>query len=302
MSVAHSPVTRGQRDRESGKFKARLLIIMFRRWFQKGPRTPVIDDSVWQACVSQMPFIERLDLEAREHLIDLADRFVEQKDFSGTHGFVITDLVRAAIALQACLPVARLGLDSYSDFVEIIVYPDRFVTPRSRVDEAGVVHESFEELSGETMPGGPVVLAWPDVDPASGVAGLSVVIHEFVHKLDLLDGEDDGVPPLPVSKRLHWITVLDAAYDRFCNEVELVERSIPIDIDPESEAADHYYAQLAFDPYAATDQAEFFAVSAEAFFTLPGGIADRFPELDALYTAYFGYQPHRNSSHSETQS
>lgn len=268
---------------------------MFSRWFTKRSRTPVIASAVWEACVSQMPFIECLSREAREHLIDLADRFVEQKDFSGTHGFVVTDAVRAAIALQACLPVARLGLKPYSDFVEVIVYPDRFVTPRSRVDEAGVVHESVEELSGETMPGGPVVLAWPDVDPGSGVAGLSVVIHEFVHKLDLLDGEDDGVPPLPPAKRLHWVTVLDAAYERFCNDLELVERSIPIDIDPESEAADPYFAQLAFDPYAATDHAEFFAVSAEAFFTMPGGLADSFPDLDALYSAYFGY-PARSDS------
>lgn len=243
----------------------------------------------WDACIATMPFLADMPGDLRERLIDLADRFAEQKDFSGAHGFEISDQVRTAISLQACLPVLRLGLEMYSDFVEVIVYPDRFVTPRSRTDEAGVVHESIEELSGETMHGGPVILAWPDVDPATGVAGLSVVIHEFVHKLDLLDGEDDGVPPLPASMRRRWVTTLDDAFERFCAMVDDAERSVPIDVDPESEAAEPYFAGLPFDPYAATDHAEFFAVSAETFFTLPEAMSEQFSGLLDLYADYFGW-------------
>ncbi len=268
---------------------ARLIILMFTRWFKKKHRTPVIARLQWDASIAAMPFLAGMPADLRERLIDLADRFAEQKDFSGAHGFEISDGVRTAISLQACLPVLRLGLEPYSDFVEVIVYPDRFMTPRSRTDEAGVVHESIEELSGETMHGGPVILAWPDVDPAKGGAGLSVVIHEFVHKLDLLDGEDDGVPPLPAAMRKRWITVLDEAFERFCGMVDDAERSVPIDVDPESEAAEPYFAGLPFDSYAATDYAEFFAVSAETFFTLPGAMSEQFPELLRLYADYFGW-------------
>jgi len=262
---------------------------MLSRFFKRQPRQPVIERPVWEACAAQMPFLDVLHVGSLERRFDLADRFVEQKDFTGTHGFEVTDSVRAAIALHACLPILRLGLDVYSDFVEIIIYPDRFMTPRSVVDESGVVHESVEELSGETMPGGPVVLAWPDIDPAMGAPGLSVVIHEFAHKLDMLDGEADGIPPLTPAARARWIERLDAAYSRFCDMLEGVESEIPIDIDPESEAADPYYARLPLDAYAATDHAEFFAVASEAFFTMPEAIQDVFPDLYDMFSEYFGW-------------
>jgi Mlc titration factor MtfA (ptsG expression regulator) len=247
-----------------------------------------------------MPFLSALPPGALERLFDLANQFAVRKDFSGAQGFQITDAVRAAIALQACLPVLRLGLSAYDDFVEVIVYPDRFITPRTQVDDSGVVHESVEELSGETMPGGPVVLAWPDVDPAMGAPGLSVVIHEFTHKLDMLDGEADGVPPLTGRAKDRWTECLDQAFEQFCDMLDEVEASIPIDIDPESEAADQYYALLPLDAYAATDQAEFFAVASEAFFTMPEAIQRAFPDLYAMFSGYFGLSEVARASEHES--
>ncbi len=263
---------------------------MFRHWFSRPEKKLVVTRSVWEACAAQMPFLDAFSPEARDRLFDLADSFAARKHFTGTHGFAITDAVRAAIALQACLPILRMGLGPYDDFVEVIVYPDRFITPRSHVDDSGVVHESIEELSGETMPGGPVVLAWPDVDPAMGAPGLSVVIHEFVHKLDMLDGEADGIPPLPAAARALWAQQMQAAYEQFCEMLEEVEATIPTDIDPESEAADDFYARLPLDAYAATDLAEFFAVASEAFFTMPEAIAHAFPDLYAMFEDYFGWE------------
>ena len=263
---------------------------MFSRWFNRPPKPPVIARPVWEACAAQMPFLDALAPAALDRLFDLADRFAARKHFTGTHGFEITDAVRAAIALQACLPIMRMGLDPYDDFVEVIVYPDRFITPRSHIDDSGVVHESVEELSGETMPGGPVVLAWPDVDPAMGAPGLSVVIHEFVHKLDMLDGEANGIPPLPSAARAIWAQRMEAAHECFCEMLEELEASIPIDVDPESEVADAYYARLPLDAYAATDLSEFFAVASEAFFTMPEAIAVAFPDLYAMFRDYFGWE------------
>ena len=263
---------------------------MFRHWFSRPEKKPVVTRSVWEACAAQMPFLDAFSPEARDRLFDLADSFAARKHFTGTHGFAITDAVRAAIALQACLPILRMGLGPYDDFVEVIVYPDRFITPRSHVDDSGVVHESIEELSGETMPGGPVVLAWPDVDPAMGAPGLSVVIHEFVHNLDMLDGEADGSPPRPAAARALWAQQMQAAYEQFCEMLEEVEATIPTDIDPESEAADDFYARLPLDAYAATDLAEFFAVASEAFFTMPEAIAHAFPDLYAMFEDYFGWE------------
>jgi Mlc titration factor MtfA (ptsG expression regulator) len=263
------------------------LIIMFQKLFGR-PGQRRIAESVWAQALDQMPFNGRLNEAERERLVERAQYFVSRKTFSGANGFVVDDSVRAGIALQACLPIIEIGVEAYDDFVEIIIYPDRFLAPRSRVDEAGVVHEAIEELSGEAMDGGPVVLAWPDLNPGAA-PGASVVIHEFIHKLDMLDGEADGVPLLPYGRRTHWMRVLDEAYEQFCDALDDVEASIPIDVDPESSAADAYFSELPLDPYAATDHAEFFAVSGEVFFTHPEQLARQFPDLFSIYRAYFGF-------------
>ena len=86
---------------------------------------------------------------------------------------------------------------------------------------------------------------------------------------DLLDGAADGCPPL--SRELHaglearsWMKVLDDTFERFLSELELIESELPEGLDPDSAEADRFYAHLPFDPYAAHDEAEFFAVTSEA--------------------------------------
>jgi Mlc titration factor MtfA (ptsG expression regulator) len=60
-------------------------------------------------------------------------------------------------------------------------------------------------------------------------------------------------------------------------------------VDPESPEADPYFSELPLDPYAATDHAEFFAVSGEVFFTDPVRLKRTFPDLFSMYRVYFGF-------------
>jgi Mlc titration factor MtfA (ptsG expression regulator) len=146
------------------------------------------------------------------------------------------------------------------------------------------------------MDGGPVVLSWDDVAGADRDPSANVVIHEFVHKLDMADGEADGCPPMPAARRIAWRETLEAAYDAFVADLEAVEESIPSHVDPESEAADAWYGRLPLDPYAATDEAEFFAVAAEAFFVEPEVLAGAFPELYDRFRTFFGQDPQARSN------
>ncbi len=160
------------------------------------------------------------------------------------------------------------------------MYPGEFLVPRSVTDEDGVVHEYTEPIAGEAWDGGPVLLSWEDTQ-AAGIdegAAYSVVIHEFTHKIDLLNGDADGVPPF--SPALHaglelrqWQAALADAFQRFVTELELIEGELPPDVDPDSNAADPFYAHLPLDAYAAQDAGEFFAVSSESFLRRPGAIA-----------------------------
>ncbi|WP_407704011.1 M90 family metallopeptidase [Zeimonas arvi] len=269
---------------------------MLKRLFGRpAPAAADLDHALWRETLAAMPWLGHLDAAGLARLRELSAGFLAAKTITGAAGFEVDDRVRVAIAAQACLPILKLGLAAYDDFVEIVVYPDRFLVSRSQVDEAGVVHESTDELAGEAMERGPVVLSWPDADPNADAdpasRGWNVVIHEFAHKLDMLDGEPDGVPPLPARRRAAWTREIEGAWESFCGMLDRLEESIPRHVDPESPQGEAWYASLPLDPYAATDVGEFFAVAAEAFFVDPEPLAEVFPDLYRLLTDYFGQDP-----------
>jgi len=179
------------------------------------------------------------------------------------------------IALQACLPVLEIGLDWYDGWVGIVVHPADFRVQRAETDDHGVVHEWDDELAGESWPGGPVVLSWEALDEAGTVAegGANVVIHEFAHMIDMADGEADGVPPLPSRRaRERWVEVFDREYNRFCEGVDAGRDWL-------------------LDPYAAEDEAEFFAVATEQFFDQPRLMMKHAPDLYRVLQEYYCQDP-----------
>jgi len=257
-----------------------------------GPRRVLpIDPSAWQRLCDRLPFMRGLPEPDALRMRELIAEFLSTKTVTGAHGLDVDDDMRLVIAAQACLPVLRRGLAPYGDFVEIVVYPTAFAVRRRVTDDDGLVHEFDDVLSGEAMEGGPVVLAWDDAAGADPATGSNVVIHEFAHKLDMADGVADGCPPMPGALRTRWREALEQAYDDFVARLDAVEAAIPRHVDPESEAADAYYRRLPLDPYAATDEAEFFAVAAEAFFVDPLGLQQAFAPLFEVFVAYFGQDP-----------
>lgn len=248
-----------------------------------------LSDADWAYAVRWLPFLGRLDADTVTRVRQLAAEMLASKQFSGAGGLVVEADMAVLIAVQAVLPVNRLGLRWYDDFSEIILYPSEFRVDREVSDELGLVRRQQEVLSGEAMHGGPVVLSWIDASsPEEGEHAYNVVIHEFAHKLDLADGEADGCPPLGAGDRARWLDELEAAYDDFCDRLEAIEASIPADVDPESEAADPYWARLPLDAYAATDPSEFFAVASEAWFVGRERFEAAYPALAAGMRRLYG--------------
>jgi Mlc titration factor MtfA (ptsG expression regulator) len=205
---------------------------------------------------------------------------------NGAAGLKLTDFMRLSIAAQAALPILELPPALYEGWDEIIVYPAGFEIPRARADDAGVVHEYIEEAAGEAWDGGPVILSWADLNEPAGA--FNVAIHEFAHKLDLrcgLTGEAPGLPPGIKPRR--WRQTLQDAYESYARWLGEVENSIPPDVDPESPRASPWYDRLPLDPYAATDLAEFFAVSSEQFFVGPEPLAEDLPRWYELLKLYY---------------
>jgi len=217
------------------------------------------------------------------------------KTFSGAGGLALTDDMMLSIAVQAALPILELDTRLYEGWTEIIVYPGGFLIPRSDVDESGVVHEYMMAASGEAWEGGPVILSWDDLSRADE-GGINVVIHEFAHKLDLYAGEADGMPNLGAHPHIdprRWLRVLQDSFEQFNRALDAIEAAIPADVDPESDEAATWYDRLPLDPYAATDEAEFFAVSSEAFFVDPLPLSEALPEWYGLLVRYYRQDPLR---------
>jgi MtfA peptidase len=229
-----------------------------------------IDEGLWRIAVHGLRSIQSLSETERGKLKELALLFLAEKQFASGGGLEITDKMRLSIAAQACLAILGLGLDWYAGWTGIVVYPGDFRVRRSETDESGVVHEWDDALAGEAMPGGPVVLSW---DAAAHDTEINVVIHEFAHKLDMLSGAVDGMPPLHAGMdRTAWRKAFAAAYEGFCDAVE--------------RGKDTW-----LDPYAAEHPSEFFAVISEAFFEEPGETRRRYPDVYEQLKAFYKQDP-----------
>ena len=227
----------------------------------------------WAVVLESFPFLRRLDRVEREKLRRWVTLFLIEKEMHGAGGLILDDRMRYAIAAQACMLILELDLDYFRSWSEIIVYPDEFLVPREYTDDAGVVHSHREVLAGEAWLGGPVILSWADAAPNEYRDGVNVVIHEFAHKLDMLNGEANGYPPLHRSmSRQEWMAAFDGAYRNFCERVDAGEDT-PID------------------PYASEHPGEFFAVMTEAFFEISDTLQREYPEVYLQLSLFYRQDP-----------
>lgn len=256
-----------------------MILKALRSWReQRAVQRHAIPDALWQLTLLRYPFLARRSDDDLAELRRLSSLFLASKEFHGVDGFEVTDEVAVAVAAQACLPVLRLGLSWYEGFVGIVMHEGEVVAQRTYQDEDGIVHEYDEELAGEAMEGGPLMLAWNAIavsnDPAQfGVDEVfNVVIHEFAHVIDMRDGLADGVPPLDADERERWIAVIDAEWERFCERTDAGEETL-------------------IDPYGAEAVEEFFAVAVEAFFVAPAAMRAEEPAMYELLAGFFKQNP-----------
>lgn len=232
-----------------------------------------IDDAKWEHELDRYNFTRVLNADERARLQQLVILFLAEKPIHGAGNLNVDHGVRLAIAIQACMLVLNLDLDWYKSWTEVVVYPGGFVARREEIDDAGVVHTVEESMSGESWEHGTVVLSWADAQQAGQGAGYNVVIHEFAHQIDMLNGDANGFPPLHIGmNREQWAAAFSAAYEHFCKRVDGGE-------------------ETAIDDYAAEDPAEFFAVISEAFFEMPQVVRGEYPEVYAQLARFYRQDP-----------
>lgn len=250
------------------------MVCYLKKWHRRRilKRKP-ISESMWRSVVDQLPFLHGLSVEECIRLREWTTIFLHDKKINGAQELVVTEAMRVMIAVQASLLILNLDPEYYDNWAEVIVYPGKFILNHAFTDEIGVVHTRRLVASGESWRAGPVILSWEDVASAEHEHGYNVVIHEFAHKLDMLNGSANGYPPLHSGMDpREWATVFTVAYEDFC--AQLVRGEYPV-----------------INPYAAENPAEFFAVLSEVFFVQPYRIKRHFPEVYRQLARYYRQDP-----------
>jgi Mlc titration factor MtfA (ptsG expression regulator) len=232
-----------------------------------------LDGRLWRSVVGRYPFTRALSAEEQSRLREQVILFLHEKSIVGAGGLALRDEMRVCVAAQACMLTLNLDLAYYRGWVEVIVYPDEFVAEYDYVDEDGIAHHVAAPMTGESWLEGPVILSWADAELRSGDPGYNVVIHEFAHKIDMLNGAANGFPPLHAGmNRAAWSRVFGAAFEDFGDRVARGEPT-------------------AIDPYAAEHPAEFFAVLSEAFIESPAAVRAEYGEVYRLLAAFYRQDP-----------
>lgn len=223
----------------------------------------------FESAFARLPILRGLTANERTRLREQASLLIADKTFSAAGSAEVSQTTRLAIALQACLLTLHLDEHSYRGWNEIVLYPDEFMRQREEHDDAGVVHVSRDILSGEAWHGGPLVLSISDVLASGQADGFNVVLHEFSHKLDMLNGDANGFPPLHQGMNAAaWKRDFSTAYEDLCMRVDADENT-------------------EIDPYATHSPAEFFAVLTEIFFETPEVLhAEYAPVYDQMKAFY----------------
>lgn len=250
------------------------MLNVFSRWRERRilERYPIAETD-WRHALADSGCLRRLSASEQARLRVLATFLLHEKVLEPVQGLRLTGAMQAKLAALASLPILNLGLRWYRGWHSIVLYPDLFVPQREFVDGAGVVHRSHSVLEGEAWQRGPVILSWEGIAASGTPPGHNVVIHEMAHKLDMLNGEANGFPPLHgrMSRRI-WSRTFQAAY----------------------RALDHRLrtgASPPIDPYALENPGEFFAVASEVFFETPRVLRDFDPELYRQLSLFYKQQP-----------
>jgi hypothetical protein len=186
--------------------------------------------------------------------------FAREKRFEGVGGLVVTYEMRVVVAGCAARLSRNLSLDVWNDLGSVVIAPGDLKRDHSG-RTLGLAH-AF----------GTIVLSWSAVKHglADDDDGHDVTVHELAHIFDLRDGGFDGTPSIDTPAEVR--TFARAFSKAWLNMKRRPDASV-------------------LRAYAATNEAEFFAVATEAFFEKPQALQKRMPDVYAALKKVYRCDP-----------
>ncbi len=241
------------------------MLSLFRRWTRRRLLRQPFDSARREILQQHLAAYRRLSPQLRRRLEQIVAVMIAELHWEGCEGLRVTDGMRTRIAGHAA--VMLLGAEDYyfDSVTAILIFPHE-------IQRNGEYANGFN--AGEAWDNGGVVLAWPEV-LAIGQRhpGENVVIHEFAHHLDGLDGEMAGsIPFNHPDDQIRWEQVAAREYEQLIDDVQRGRPTV-------------------LDPYGTTDRAEFFAVCSECFFEQPHRLQQAHGELFELLLRFYQCDP-----------
>ena len=183
----------------------------------------------------------------------------------------VDDLTRVLTAAAAVIPVFGFPGWEYPTLHEVLIVPDAWQLETRPDQEVQPLQgtllgsvQGFQTSQYMRLSRAALVQGFADAEDRHNVG-----VHEFAHLVDEADGQIDGVPGavLPPALRQPWVAVMHR------------------------ELAAIRAGQSDIDPYAGTNEAEFFAVVNEYFFERPEKLREHHPELFGLLTQALHQHP-----------
>ncbi|CAM4260030.1 hypothetical protein SAMN06265348_108149 [Pedobacter westerhofensis] len=182
-------------------------------------------------------------------------------------GISIEPLDRLLVASSAIIPVFGFERWTYQNISSVLLYPDTF----NKDFQFEGAERSILGMVGTGYMNGQMILSRSALQQGfSASAGKeNTAIHEFVHLLDKSDGATDGIPEnlMPHQYIIPWVKMIH-------QEIARIEQG-----------------KSDINPYAITNEAEFFAVVSEYFFEKPEQFKDKHPELYRMLADTFLQDP-----------
>jgi len=210
----------------------------------------------------QVAFYKALNKEEKQRFENKMATFLNGITIEGIRT-TVEDIDRVFIAASAVIPIFAFPDWQYPNLTNVLLYPEHF---NQEFDMEGN-EKPVMGMVGTGYMNHKMILSKPALHEGfkNETDKNNTAIHEFVHLLDKMDGDIDGVPELLLQKQyiIPWIDLMHKEIESI-----IAERS---DINP----------------YGASSKAEFFAVAAEYFFEKPERFREKHPALFELMKTMF---------------
>lgn len=242
-----------------------FLLILFNSFRKrKGAKAPDISPrKAHRLLMKHVRFYKGLNRDEQASFRIRCKDFLDRVAITPVGKVKVKTIDRIYIAAAAIIPIFRFPDWRYNNLNEVLVYPGNFSKDFSgKGPSANVMGMVGDGAMHRTM-----ILSIGALRTGFEQAGrANTGIHEFVHLLDKADGSVDGIPEamLPGELTKPWMQYMHRAISQI--------RAGKTDINP----------------YAATNEAEFFAVISEYFFQRPEDFKTKHPELWEMLVEIYG--------------